>query len=100
MKAAVDRRLAAAAGGWRLVGGGWSVAAGRWWVVAAFLDLLDVEFNIQHIFRTTLLWLLSEIVMFPVSSKFYIEQSKSPDIIDDTYTSNRRQREWISELIL
>jgi hypothetical protein len=52
------------------------------------------------IFRTTLLWLLSEIVMFPVSSKFYKEQSKSPDIIDDTYTSNRRQREWISELIL
>ena len=28
--------------------GGWSMAAGRWWVVAAFLDLLDVEFNIQH----------------------------------------------------
>ena len=32
-------RLAAATGGWRLVG--------DWWLVA-FLDLLDVEFNIQH----------------------------------------------------
>ena len=29
--------------------GGWSVAAGRWWVVVAFLDLLDVEFNIQQL---------------------------------------------------
>ena len=28
VKAAVDRRLAAAAGGWRLVGGGWSVVGG------------------------------------------------------------------------
>ena len=48
VKAAVDRWCE---GGWRLrlVAGGWSVAAGRWWVVAAFLDLLDVEFNIQQI---------------------------------------------------
>ena len=40
VKAAVDRWCE---GGWRL-----RLVAGRWWVVAAFLDLLDVEFNIQQ----------------------------------------------------